>query len=95
MDGDEDEEEEEEEEEEASSTRDQGQQRSLVSLSPAASSARTSPSSLGVPYTPQEKSPISPGMYTTSPVYSNGGGGGLRVVRQWVARPEVWAGPTH
>jgi casein kinase II subunit beta len=95
MDGDDDEEEEEEEEEEASSTRDLGQQRSLVPLSPAASSTRTSPSSLGVPFTPQEKSPISPGMYSASPVYSNDGGSRLRVVRQWVPRPEVSAGATH
>lgn len=96
MDGDDDDEEE-EEEEEASSTRGQGQQRSLALLgsSPVPSSARTSPTSVGMPYTPQEKSPISPGQYTASPVYSNNGGSRLRVVRQWVPRPEVWAGATH
>jgi len=94
MDGDDDEEEE-EEEEEASSNRGKGKQHSLVASSPVASSARTSPTSIGVPYTPQDKSPISPSQYTASPVYSNNDGSRLRVVRQWVPRPEAWAGATH
>ncbi len=94
MDGDDDDDEE-EEEEEASSTRGQGQQHSLLASSPVASSARTSPTSVGVPYRPQEKSPISPGQYTASPVYSNNDGNRLRAVRQWVPRPEVWAGATQ
>lgn len=94
MDGDDDDDEE-EEEEEAGSTRGQGQQRSLMPPSPTASSARTSPTSLGIPYTPQEKSPISPAQYTASPVYSNDGGSRLRVVRQWIPRAEAWAGAAH
>lgn len=95
MDGDDDEEEE-EEEEEVMSTRGQGQQHSLMPPSPTASSTtRTSPTSVGVPYTPREKSPISPAAYTASPVYSNNEPSRVRVVRQWVPGPEAWAGATH
>lgn len=85
----------EEEEEEAGSTRGQGQQHALKPPSPSTSSTRTSPTSYSVPYTPQDKSSISPAQYTASPVYSNNDGSRLRAVRQWIPRPEVWAGATH
>ncbi|KAF5363816.1 hypothetical protein D9756_000438 [Leucocoprinus leucothites] len=95
MDGDDDDDEE-EEEEEAASTQGLGQQHSLMSPSPTVSSTtRTSPTSVGVPYTPQEKSPMSPSAYAVSPVYSNNDAGRVHVVRQWVPRPEAWAGAIH
>jgi hypothetical protein len=97
MDGDDDDDEE-EEEEEAVSPRGQGKQHSLMASSPTASSTttRTSPTSAGAPYTPQEKSPGSPATgYTGSPVYSNNEPSRVRVVRQFAPRQEVWAGATH